>query len=75
MTKVKDKELTKVEVSDNGEAKEPTLKEELQSIVNQANEAIAERNKQDDLYKRCLGAIEVLEQLQKEEPTNEEEDE
>ena len=57
MTKVKDKELTKVEVSDNGEAKEPTLKEELQSIVNQANEAIAERNKQDDLYKRCLGAI------------------
>ncbi len=67
MTKVKDKELTKVEVSDNGEAKEPTLKEELQSIVNQANEAIAERNKQDDLYKRCLGAIEVLEKLVKRE--------
>ena len=67
MTKVKDKELTNVEVSDNGEAKEPTLKEELQSIVNQANEAIAERNKQDDLYKRCLGAIEVLEKLVKRE--------
>ena len=67
MTKVKDKELTKVEVSDNGETKEPTLKEELQSIVNQANEAIAERNKQDDLYKRCLGAIEVLEKLVKRE--------
>ena len=67
MTKVKDKELTKVEVSDKGEAKEPTLKEELQSIVNQANEAIAERNKQDDLYKRCLGAIEVLEKLVKRE--------
>ena len=67
MTKVKDKELTKVEVSDNGEAKEPTLKEELQSIVNQANEALAERNRQDDLYKRCLGAIEVLEKLVKRE--------
>ena len=67
MTKVKEIELTKVEVSDNGEAKEPTLKEELQSIVNQANEAIAERNKQDDLYKRCLGAIEVLEKLVKRE--------
>ena len=67
MKKVKDKELKKVEVSDNGEAKEPTLKEELQSIVNQANEAIAERNKQDDLYKRCLGAIEVLEKLVKRE--------
>ena len=67
MTKVKDKELTKVEVSDNGETKEPTLKEELQSIVNQANEALTERNKQDDLYKRCLGAIEVLEKLVKRE--------
>ena len=67
MTKVKDKELTKVEVSDNGEAKEPTLKEELQSIVNQANEALAERNRQDDLYKRCLGAIEVLEKMIKRE--------
>ena len=67
MTKVKDKVLTKVEVSDNGEAKEPTLKEELQSIVNQANEALTERNRQDDLYKRCLGAIEVLEKLVKRE--------
>ena len=67
MTKVKDKELTKVEVSDNGEAKEPTLKEELQSIVNQAYEALTERNRQDDLYKRCLGAIEVLEKLVKRE--------
>ena len=66
----KTKELTKTEVSDNGETKEPTLKEELQSIVNQANEALAERNKQDDLYKRCLGAIEVLEKLVKREEDN-----
>ena len=68
MTKVK--ELTKTEVSDNGEAKEPTLKEELQSIVDQANQALAERNKQEDLYKRCLGAIEVLEKLVKREEDN-----
>ena len=61
------KELTKTEVSDNGEAKEPTLQEELESIVNQANGALQERNKQDDLYKRCLGAIEVLEKMIKRE--------
>jgi len=67
---VKTKELTKTEVSDNGEAKEPTLKEELQSIVDQANQALAERNKQEDLYKRCLGAIEVLEKLVKREEDN-----
>ena len=67
---VKTKELTKTEVSDNGEAKEPTLQEELQSIVDQANQALAERNKQEDLYKRCLGAIEVLEKLVKREEDN-----
>ena len=66
----KTKELTKTEVSDNGEAKEPTLQEELQSIVDQANQALAERNKQEDLYKRCLGAIEVLEKLVKREEDN-----
>ena len=66
----KTKELTKTEVSDNGEAKEPTLKEELESIVNQANGALQERNKQDDLYKRCLGAIEVLEKMIKREEDN-----
>ena len=63
----KTKELTKTEVSDNGEAKEPTLQEELQSIVDQANQALAERNKQEDLYKRCLGAIEVYEKMIKRE--------
>ena len=67
---VKTKELTKTEVSDNGEAKEPTLQEELQSIVDQANQALSERNKQEDLYKRCLGAIEVLEKLVKREEDN-----
>ena len=55
----KTKELTKTEVSDNGEAKEPTLQEELESIVNQYNDAIQKRNQFDELAKRCLGAIEV----------------
>ena len=67
---VKTKELTKTEVSDNGEAKEPTLKEELQSIVDQANQALAERNKQEDLYKRCLGAIEVYKKMIQREEDN-----
>jgi len=66
----KTKELTKTEVSDNGEAKEPTLKEELQSIVDQANQALAERNKQEDLYKRCLGAIEVYKKMIQREEDN-----
>ena len=66
----KTKELTDTKVSDNGEAKEPTLQEELESIVNQANGALQERNKQDDLYKRCLGAIEVLEKMIKREEDN-----
>ena len=60
MTKVKEKELTKVEVSDNGKAKEPTLQEELDSIVSQYNDAIEKRNQFDNLATRCLGAIEVL---------------
>ena len=54
MTKVKEKELTKVEVSDNGKAKEPTLQEELDSIVSQYNDAIEKRNQFDNLATRCL---------------------
>ena len=67
MTKVKDKELTNVEVSDNGEAKEPTLQEELESIVSQYNDAIAKRDQFANLATRCLGAIEVLEKMIKKE--------
>ena len=66
----KAKELTKAEVSDNGEVKEPTMQEELESIVNQANGAFQERNRQDEIYKRCLGAIEVLEKMIKREEDN-----
>ena len=55
--------MTKVEVSDNGKAKEPTLQEELDSIVSQYNDAIEKRNQFDNLATRCLGAIEVLEKM------------
>ena len=63
----KTKELTKTEVSDNGEAKEPTLQEELESIVKQYNDAVEKRNQFDNLATRCLGAIEVLEKMVKKE--------
>ena len=66
----KAKELTKAEVSDNGEVKEPTMQEELESIIIQANNALQERNRQDEIYKRCLGAIEVLEKMIKREEDN-----
>mgnify|MGYP003132866435 CR=1 FL=1 len=64
-TKSIEKELASTEVSDNGEAKEPTLEEELESIVKQYNEAIEKRNQFDSLATRCLGAIEVLEKMVK----------
>ena len=63
----KTKELTRTEVSDNGEAKEPTLQEELESIVKQYNDAVEKRNQFDNLATRCLGAIEVLEKMVKKE--------
>ena len=66
----KAKEVTKTEINDNGEVKEPTIQEALESIRIQANGALQERNKQDDLYKRCLGAIEVLEKMVKREEDN-----
>ena len=66
----KTKELAKTEVSDNGEVKEPTMQEELESIIIQANGALQERNRQDEIYKRCLGAIEFAEKMIKREEDN-----
>ena len=60
---VETKEFTTTGVNDNGEVKEPTLKEELDSIVEQGNNALMERNRQDEIYKKCLGAIEILQKL------------
>ena len=69
MPKVKDiaKDLVDTQVGDNGEIEEPTLKQELESIVAQHNDAVQKRNQFDDLAKRCLGAIEVYEKMIKRE--------
>tara|TARA_R100001594_G_scaffold26915_4_gene51620 strand:- start:186 stop:389 length:204 start_codon:yes stop_codon:yes gene_type:complete len=48
---------------DPQEIKKEELKVKLEAIVKQFNEAIAERNKNDELAKRCLGGIEVLQKL------------
>ena len=38
---------------------------ELESIIEQYNDAITKRNQYDNLATRCLGAIEVLERITK----------
>ena len=69
MAKVKDmaKELVDTQVGDNGEVKEPTFQEELESIVAQYNDAIKQRDQFSNLATRCLGSIEVLEKIVKKE--------
>ena len=45
------------------EVKKEELKVELKAIVNQFNEAVELRAKNDEIAKRCLGGIEVLQKL------------
>ena len=61
MAKVK--ELTDTKVSENGVLEQPTLQEELESIVKQHNEAVQKKEQYTNLAQRCLGAIEVLERM------------
>ena len=61
MAKVK--ELTETKVSDNGQLEQPTLQEELESIVKQYNDAVQKKEQYTNLAQRCLGAIEVLERM------------
>ena len=65
MTKVK--EMTDTKVGDNGVLNQPTLQEELDSIVKQHNEAVQKKEQYANLAQRCLGAIEVLERMIKSE--------
>ena len=65
MTKVK--EMTDTKVGDNGQLKQPTLQQELESIVKQHNEAMQKKEQYANLAQRCLGAIEVLERIIKNE--------
>ena len=51
------------------------LKEQLNSIVEKYNEAIRLRDTNDELAKRCLGAMEILQNLtQEEEPEDKKEE-
>ena len=59
----KTKKLTDTKVSDNGVLEQPTLQEELESIVKQHNEAVQKKEQYTNLAQRCLGAIEVLERM------------
>ena len=61
MAKVK--ETTETKVSDNGVLEQPTLQEELDTIVKQHNEAIQKKEQYANLAQRCLGAIELLERM------------
>ena len=68
MAKVK--EVTDTKVSDNGQLEQPTPKEELESIVTQYNDAMKKKEQYANLSQRCLGAIEVLERMIKNEEEN-----
>ena len=63
--KVKEKKVTDTKVSDNGVLEKPTLQQELESIVNQHNDAVQKKEQYANLAQRCLGAIEVLEKMVK----------
>ena len=49
------------------EIKVDDLKEQLNSITEKYNEAIRLRDTNDELAKRCLGAMEILQNLTQEE--------
>ena len=61
MAKVK--EITDTKVSDNGQLEQPTLQEELETIVKQHNDAVQKKEQYSNLIQKCLGAIEVLERM------------
>ena len=65
--KVKEKQVTDTKVSDNGVLEQPTLQEELEAIVNQHNDAVQKKEQYSNLIQKCLGAIEVLERMVKNE--------
>ena len=61
------KEVVDTKVSDNGQLEKPTLQEELDTIVKQYNDAVQKKEQYTNLAQRCLGAIEVLERMIKNE--------
>ena len=61
MSKIK--EVTDTKVSDNGILEQPTLKEELDTIVKQHNDAVQKKEQYSNLIQKCLVDIEVLERM------------
>ena len=63
---------TKKEVSSNNvvseDAKLEEITTELESVTKQYEESVRLRNYHDEMAKRCLGAMEVLQKLIGEEP-------
>ena len=55
--------MSKVQKETENELKKEDLKTQLEEIVEKHNEAVRVRNLNDELVKRCLGAIEVLQSL------------
>ena len=64
---MKVKELTETKVSDNGQIKKATPEQELESIKKQYEEAIKQQQQYANLAQRCLGAMEILERMVKNE--------
>ena len=56
------------------EIKIDDLKEQLNNIAEKYNEAIRLRDTNDELAKRCLGAMEILQNLTQEEEEEQKED-
>lgn len=62
---MKAKEVVDTKVSENGKIEKPTPQQELESIKEQYNDAINKQQQYANLAQRCLGAIEVLERIEK----------
>jgi len=64
---MKTKEVTETKVSDNGQIEKATPEQELESIRKQYEEALKQQQQYANLAQRCLGAIEILERMVKNE--------
>ena len=65
--KAKAKEVVDTQVSDNGQVEKVTPEMELESIKKQYEEAVKQQQQYANLAQRCLGAIEILERMVKNE--------
>ena len=68
--KAKTKEVTETKVSDNGEIKSTDslkmIESRIETTTAQYNDAVQKAEQYIDLKKRCLGALEILNNLKQE---------